>query len=195
MPETHLAEVPRPGNTGVPTKAQQNKQLLKPSDGTWKIHSSEGEMAQLPKHCTRPCAGGGKCEAGPCGERSPSGSQLLPFSRARWQKRERDGTAARQGCDGVKGLRTETCGVSYSQRDRRGKRLILETSHFNQMQSRWGTRWTVSFLAFHVWVQRLLSGLHTVPQGARQNPGTDIPWSTEVWRGSLSWVGSPKPLQ
>lgn len=35
-----------------------------------------------------------------------------------------------------------------------GERLILETWHFNQIQSRWGTSCTVSFLAFHVWVQR-----------------------------------------
>lgn len=53
------------------------------------------------------------------------------------------------GSDWVKVLGTETCGVSYSQRDGRGKRLILETSYFNQMHSRWGTSCTVSFLAFH----------------------------------------------
>lgn len=79
------AEVPRPGNTGVPTKAQQKKQLLKPSDGAWKAHSPGGEGTHLPEQCSRLSAGGGKCEVGPCGERGPRGSCLLPFPPAKGQ--------------------------------------------------------------------------------------------------------------
>lgn len=110
----HLAEVPGPGNAGVSTKAH-NKQLLKPSDGAWKIHSPEGEMAHLARQGSRLCAGGGKCEVGAWVSGAPAaagcflshqrGMGLLPGRASNW----------------AKGLGTETCGLSYSHRDGRGE--------------------------------------------------------------------------
>lgn len=73
-----------------------------------------------------------------------------------------------------------------------GERLFLETSYFNQMHSRWGTSCTVSFLAFHIWVQRLPSRLQHRALRSKREPWLRHPMEN---KGSLSWAGSPKALQ
>lgn len=128
----------------------------------------EGEMTHLLKHCTRLCAGE-KCKAGPCGERGPSGSHcFLSHERG---SRNQNGTGLLRGRGTwlSKGFGNwNLCGFLLTKRQE-GERPILETSHFNQMQSRWGTSCTVSFLAFHMWVHRLPSGLqHTTPRSRKE---------------------------
>lgn len=97
--------------------------------------------------------------------------------------------------DWVKGLGTETCGVSYSQRDGRGKDWLWRLHTL--IRCRADGELAAQFLSWPstCGFRDAPVGFNKVPQRAGGNPGTDIPRSTEVWKGSVSWVRSPKPLQ
>lgn len=91
------------------------------------------------------------------GERGPSGSRLLPFSP------ERDWTAARQGQPLGKGFGNWNLWAFLLTERWEGERLILETSHFNQMRA--DGELDVRFLFWP-----FTYGSNTVPQGAGEEP-------------------------
>lgn len=191
-----LAEVPKPRHTGIPTRSTAKKpaaETFRWSPGSihtperlcFKGRSREGEITNLPKHR-------GKEEEG-------SKRLVPPVSRALTMQpapsflmrasRNENGTemvAAAGGRWLGKGFGNWNL-WGFLATMKQGEILIPEMWYFNQKHSRWETSCTVSFLASHLWAQRLPCRL---PRDALR----DREGSPKVWRGSLSWIGSLKPL-